>query len=343
VADRLRVGIAGGGKIVASEHVPRLRAIEGVELVAVANQTQQSSERAAAAMSIPRAARHWGELIEDPDIDAILIGTWPYLHAPIAIAALEYGKHVLTEARMATDGDAASAMLDASLDHPELVAMVVPASFSLWADRAIGRVLGDGSIGRLQAARLVWASGRPTDADEHWRWQRRYSGNNIMALGIALESVARWLGHAEWVTGELQIVEPRKPGPTGAPVPSDVPDHVLAIAGFPGEVTLSLEMSTITLAGQGIHAVFYGTDGSLDADFGAEALRLTRNGDGLTETVTIAEGERDEWRAERDFVAAIRGEKAVDLTDFDTGRRYMQFVDAIHESNRSGQRVVIEG
>src|SRR5262245_37794146 len=107
VSDRVRIGIAGGGKIVASEHVPRFRAIDGVELVAVANQTYESSQRAAAAMGISRAMRHWAELIDDADIDAILIGTWPYLHAQIAIAALEAGKHVITEARMATDADAA--------------------------------------------------------------------------------------------------------------------------------------------------------------------------------------------------------------------------------------------
>ena len=85
MAEPLRIGIAGAGKIVASEHAPRFRAIPGVELVAVANQTPESSRRAAAQMGIARTYGHWGELIEDDDIDAILVGTWPYLHAPIAI------------------------------------------------------------------------------------------------------------------------------------------------------------------------------------------------------------------------------------------------------------------
>jgi predicted dehydrogenase len=342
MSDRIRIGIAGGGKIVASEHVPRFRAIDGVEVVAVANQTHESSQRAAAAMGVSRAMRHWAELIDDAEIDAILIGTWPYLHAQIAIAALEAGKHVITEARMATDADAATAMLAASLERPDLVSMVVPASFSVWADRAIGRVLGDGSIGRVRAARVAWESEPPTEAGEHWRWQRRFSGNNIMALGIACESIARWLGFAEWVTAELAIVDPRKPGPSGAMVPSDVPDHVLAIVGYPGDVTLSLEMSTVSLRGEGNHTRFYGTDGVLDADFGAETLTIVRP-DGSREPVTVLPEEHDEWRAESDFVSAIRGRSTIDLTDFDTGRRYMQLVDAIHESNRLGARVAIEG
>ena len=240
----LRIGIAGAGKIVASEHAPRLRAIPGVELVAVANQTPESSRRAAEQLGIARTYGNWSDLVEDDAIDAILVGTWPYLHAPITTEALYAGKHVLTEARMATDAESASTMVDAAQENPRLVAMVVPASFSLWADRAIGRVLGDGTIGQLLAVRVTWDGGSGKDPGEFWRWQRRYSGNNTMALGILYESMARWLGQAEWVTAESQIVTPRKPAPGGQLVPTDVPDHLVAIAGFAGDVTATIEMST---------------------------------------------------------------------------------------------------
>jgi predicted dehydrogenase len=341
VADPLRIGVAGAGKIVAAEHLPRFRAIQDVEIVALANQTKESSRRAAAEFGIPRAYRHWGELIEDDEIDAILIGTWPYLHAPIAMEALYAGKHVLTEARMATDADAAGAMVDAAVERPDLVAIVVPASFSLWADRAIGRLLGDGTIGRLLAVRVTWDGGTGTDPGEFWRWQRRFSGNNVMSLGILYEAMARWLGPAEWVTAETQIVMPRKPAPGRGPVPTDVPDHVVAIAGFGGDVTATIEMSTVTLRGSGIHVWFVGTEGTLDADFGAASLGDRRPCVSAIEPVTIRDEERDEWRAERDFVAAIRGEGTVELTDFETGRRYMQFVDAVAASNREGQRVIL--
>jgi predicted dehydrogenase len=337
----VRIGIAGAGKIVASEHVPRFRAIPGVELVAVANQTPESSRRTAEALGIPRVHGNWRDLLDDDEVDAILIGTWPYLHARIAVEALYAGRHVLTEARMATDADAAAEMAEAARDNPGLVAMVVPASFSLWADRAIGRLLGDGTIGRLLAVRVTWDGGTADDPGDFWRWQRRFSGNNVMALGILYEAMARWLGPAEWVTAETQIVRPRKLGRDGRPVPTDVPDHVVAIAGFAGDVTASIEMSTVTLAGTGIHVRFVGSDGTLAADFGDASLSITRPGATTPEAVTIAAEERDEWRAERDFVAAIRGEQPVELTDFDTGVGYMAFVDAVAESNARGKRVVL--
>lgn len=50
-----------------------------------------------------QATDDWTELIKDPSIDAIVIGTWPNMHKPITIAALNAGKHVLTEARMVSN------------------------------------------------------------------------------------------------------------------------------------------------------------------------------------------------------------------------------------------------
>ena len=47
-----------------------------------------------------QAAASWSEIIEDPEVDAVVIGTWPYLHHTLVLAALAANKHVLTEARL---------------------------------------------------------------------------------------------------------------------------------------------------------------------------------------------------------------------------------------------------
>ena len=339
MAQPLRIGIAGAGRIVRAEHAPRFRAIDGVELAAVANRTLESSKRAAADLGIPRALADWGELVLDEEIDAVMVGAWPHLHAAMTIAALEAGKHVLTEARLAVDSVEAAAIVESALAHPGQVAMVVPGSFSLWADRAIMRVLGDGSIGRLLGVRVVWGAGAD-DPAEHWRWQRRYSGSNTMALGIVYESLARWLGQAEWLSAETRIIQPRKPGPDGRLIPTDIPDHVLAIVGFPGEVLVNVEMSVRSLRGHGNAAHFFGTDGTLEIDFTKQKMEI-RDMAGVARPVEIAPSERDEWRVERDFVAAIRGQQIDEQTDLATAVRYMRFVDAVHESSWSGERVVL--
>ena len=219
MADRIRVGIVGAGRIVRDEHIPRFRAIDGVELVAVSNRTPASTRTAMQAFGIPRGIDDWRALVEDPEIDAVMVGAWPYLHGPVSMAALEAGKHVLTEARMCTDGAVAYEMLRTSLDHPEAVAMVVPASFSLWADATIASQLGAGAIGELRSVRVQWPSG-PGEAADHWRWERRYSGNNIMALGILYEGMARWIGEATAVSSVLRQLEAWKPGRRAASGPT---------------------------------------------------------------------------------------------------------------------------
>src|SRR6185369_6921556 len=138
----------------------------------------------------------WRDLVEDPAVDAVVVATWPYLHAPVTLAALDAGKHVLTQARMAANADEARDMLDASLEHPELVTMVVPAPTSIWGDRTILRLLAENALGDLRTMRLVWGGSVSGGAADPWRRQKRYSGNNIMAVGILYECVSRWLGYA---------------------------------------------------------------------------------------------------------------------------------------------------
>src|SRR6185312_11349288 len=96
---------------------------------------------------IPRTFDRWQDLVADDGIDALLVATWPDQHAPVTVAALDAGKHVLTEARMAATLDDAQTMAAAAARHPELVAMVVPASFSLWADRTLARAVAERAVG----------------------------------------------------------------------------------------------------------------------------------------------------------------------------------------------------
>jgi len=340
MSEPIRIGIVGAGGIVRTEHVPRFRAIDGVALVAVANRTLASSERAAGELGIGRAFDDWGALVADPEIDAILVGAWPYLHGPVSIAALEAGKHVLTEARMAASAADARAMLRASRARPDLVAMVVPASFSLWADATIERLLASGAIGRLRHVRVAWDSSGPDDPAQAWRWQQRYSGENVMALGILYEAMARWLGPATAVTARTWLGQPFRSGPDG-PVEADVPDHVLAIVEFADELTATVEMSARTQPLDSNGATFYGTEGALEVDFAAQRIRRAPRG-GEWAPVEVQDRDRAGWTAELDFIAAIRGERPVRLTDFATGVHYMAFLEAVGRSSAGGRREAVQ-
>src|SRR5204862_968093 len=114
-----------------SRHIPGLRAVPDVEIVAVCNRRPESTAAAAREFGIPRTFERWEDLVADAEIDAVVIGTWPYLHCPITLAALAAGKHVLTEARLSMNAAEAHQMLAAARHAPQLVAQVVPSPYGL--------------------------------------------------------------------------------------------------------------------------------------------------------------------------------------------------------------------
>jgi predicted dehydrogenase len=338
-SDRLRVGIVGLGAVARARHVPGLRAIDGVEIVAVANRTAASSRAVADELGIPRTHRSWRALVADPEIDAVVVAAWPNLHEPVTLTALAAGRHVLVEGRMAGSLRGARRMLAASEARPKLVAMVVPAPFSLFCDVAVRRLLADGAIGDLRRVRATWTMSADPRMAAPFRFERRLSGVNVMALGIVYEGLARWLGEASAVQARARLREPLRPTAQGE-VRADVPDELSVLIDFPNDVTGAIEMATYATAGDRNEVRLFGTKGTLVADLGAERLGLIAPNGAMSEP-EIRPGERGEWRVEAEFVDAIRKGTPVVLNDFRTGVGYMAFTDAVVRAARSGRRVIV--
>src|SRR5256712_7578377 len=150
----IRVGFVGAGANTRKHHIPKLRAQPGVELVAVANRTKESSERVAREFGIPRVYDDWRNLVRAPDVDAVCIGTWPYVHCAITLAALDAGKHVLCEARMAMDAAEARRMLDGARRAPHLITQLVPAPNTLEVDATLQRLVAAGDVGEVLAVEI---------------------------------------------------------------------------------------------------------------------------------------------------------------------------------------------
>ena len=341
MSDIIRIGLVGAGGIARSRHVPGFRAITGVEVAGVEARSPASTRRAADELAIPTAYASWQDLIADPSLDAVVVATWPYLHAPVTIAALEAGRHVLCEGRMAMDAAEARAMLAASLARPDRVAMLVPGPFSFFADRSVQRLLRDGAIGTPRAFRATWAGAVAATGHDQWRRERRFSGNNVMTLGILYESVARWLGQAVEVGAVLENFTPWQAGPDGASIPADIADHAIVTARFPGDVVGTFEVSSYAHFTPPNAVSIHGDEGSLLVDLGAQQVSLARPASSPPVPVEITAAERGAWRVEEAFVTAIRGLEPVTLNDFATAVAYMTFTDAVHASAASGRRITL--
>ena len=344
----IRIGIVGAGANTRDRHIPGFQAIPGVELAAVANRGRASGERVAQQFGIARVYDHWQEVIEDDEIDAVMIGTWPYLHAPVTLAALEAGKHVLTEARMAMNLAEAEQLLAASREHPELVTQIVPAPFTVPVDKAIQRRVLDGYLGELLAVDVRVADLRAggswlnRETPITWRQDRTLSGLNIMTMGIWYECALRWTPGVSSVMARTRTFAPLRRDPdTGEPRAATVPDHVAIIGDMPGGGVFQMTVSSVTGLAPGPELWLHGAEGTLRFVMAGQKLYGGRRGDTQLSEIQVGEDERYSWRVEQEFVGAIRGEEQVTRTSFADGVRYMAFTEAVAESAATGQAVPV--
>ena len=340
----IRVGFVGAGANTRKHHLPKLKAQPGVELVAVANRSKESGDRVAREFGIGRVHDDWQEIVEAPDIDAVCIGTWPYMHSVMSIAALERGKHVLCEARMAMNAGEGRRMLEASRKAPHLIAQLVPAPHTLEVDATIQTLLGEGFVGEVLAIELQASGGRfvEPDAALTWRQDVGLSGHNILNMGIWYEAMMRWLGPAQRVTAMTKVAVPHRKDATGAPHDVRVPDHVDILAQFRGGAVGHLRFSSVTGLAPASEAWIFGSEGTLRLE--ADALRLTggRRGESALREIPVPPRTRIGWRVEEEFVNAIRGREKIARTSFEDGVRYMEFTDAVTRSASTGQTAEVK-
>ena len=350
----IRVALIGAGANTTRRHIPGFQALKGVDVVAVANRSLASGHRVAEAFGIPRACEHWTEIIDDEDIDAVCIGTWPYMHATLTIAALEAGKHVLCEARMAMNAVEAQAMLDVSRCHPGQVAQIVPSPMTLPFDRTIVEMVSEGYIGELIAidARISDGDFPAWDSPMHWREDRGVSGNNVMSMGIWYEAILRWLGPARSVQALGRSVVGHRLDAAGRRRAISVPDHVEIICEMEQGGYLRLGMSNVAGHLPPVEVYICGTEGTLRLrstpaarspvrDPDVMVLEAGRRGEPGLSRVRIPKRKRGGWRVEEEFINAIRGIEPVTHTDFASALAYMEWTDAVTRAMRTGTRVAL--
>ncbi len=335
---RIRVGIVGAGTNTQLRHIPGLQALAGVEIVSVCNRSRASSQKVAQAFGISRVYDDWRELVAADDIDAVVIGTWPYLHCPITLAALAADKHVLCEARMAMNAREAHEMLAAAEAKPHVVVQIVPSPLTLHLDGMIQKMLADGFLGQTLAVELRQGGcfldkARPMS----WRDDKQLSGLNVMMLGIWYEAILRWIGPAAKVSALGQIFVKERRDAEGRLRQINIPDHLDIIAEMECGVQMHMQLSQVTglLQDEGVY--LFGSEGTLR--IAQNKLFAAQRCDGEFHEVTIPPALQRVWRVEEEFVNAIRGREKVQLTTFADGVRYMEFTEAVARSMEQGSVV----
>jgi predicted dehydrogenase len=349
----IRLGFIGAGDIVRTRHLPGFRKIPGVRLVAVCNRSETSSFQTAREWGIERVVHDPMEIIRAPDIDAVIIGTWPYLHQPLSCAALATGKHVFTQARMARNAAEAREMLAAAHRHPRQVAMICASPYALKCNLFVQELLRKHYVGAIRLVRFHSLHSAVADpsAPIHWRQQAELSGFNTLSLGIILERFLQWFGPVTWIQASGSIFTPHRPNANGKRVPVTVNDQLLVTAQLrdhPGQLHL-------TFSGAVRHAPLdrveiYGDRGTLVVELAKDEVFGAKSKEKKLRRLPTPKLLQREWSMEKDFIDAIRAGGRRRLThertrffppDFEEGLRYMILTEAAVRSAKTGRRVRI--
>jgi predicted dehydrogenase len=328
---KLRIGIVGAGGIVKSRHLPALKRHSEVDIVAVSNSSYESGERFCRETT-PEATpmRNWAELLAVPDLDVIWIGAPPYMHSAVTISALEAGKHVFCQARMAMDLAEAKEMLAASKRYPELVTMLCPPPYGMRADLLVKKLLAEDRIGRPHHVRLKSFSGAwlNPDAPAHWRQRIEISGLNVLTLGIYVEVMQRWLGDITGLFARGKTITPVRQGYEVV-----IPDMLNVACVFENGAEGVLEFSGIDAFSHGDRLEIYGDRGTLIYDFATDIVQLGKVGEKDLRVVDLPPDLTTEWRVEDNFLDSVKSKGRIrPHPDFEEGVRYMRVVQAAADS-----------
>lgn len=336
----ISVGVIGAGANTTSKHIPGLQAIEGVDIVAVCNRSRASGERVATEFNIPHVYEDWMALINAPEVDAVVIGTWPYMHCRLTLAALAADKHVMCEARMAMNAAEAHRMRDASRMKPNLVAQIVPSPFTLRVDTTVKRLLAEGYLGDLLAVEVRAGSGfLDKDGPMHWRHDFDLSGYNIMGMGIWYEALLRWVGGATSVAAMGKTFVNTRINSEGLRKAVRIPEHIDIVGDLACGAQLHMQISAVTGLLGGPEAYLFGSEGTLR--FAGNKLYGGQRGDDALAEIEIPAGDVGGWRVEDEFISAIRGQEEITHTSFEDGVKYMEFTEAVTRSMQSGSTIAL--
>lgn len=139
----------------------------GLEVVAIAGHDPDKTRRIAEDLGV-NAFESAEELIDRAEVDLVSIASPPATHCPLAIRAIERGRHVLCEKPTALTAAEAEQMLRTAERHPDRIALIDHELRLLPAWREAKRRIGE--LGAIRYAEVRYASPSRSDPERAWNW-----------------------------------------------------------------------------------------------------------------------------------------------------------------------------
>ncbi|MCF7758039.1 Gfo/Idh/MocA family oxidoreductase [Paenibacillus xylanexedens] len=193
---KIKVAVFGCGAIAERRHIPEYAANENVELVAFADPVVERAEKMAETYG-GKAYSSYEELLANETVDAVSVCTPNYLHAPMAIAAANAGKHVLVEKPMAVSTEEGEQMIEAAKKNG--VYLMVGHNQRLMPPHVKAKeILDSGKLGKVLNFRTSFGHPGPegwsVDGAESWFFRKEEAIMGAMGdLGVHKSDFIRYL------------------------------------------------------------------------------------------------------------------------------------------------------
>ncbi len=299
---KLRFGICGLG-FMGRGHFARLRQQPQAEVVAVCDRDERRrsgdwrdavgnldlGQDARGCVSLAGIAAHGtpAELIADPNVDVVLITLPTALHAEVATAALQAGKHVLCEKPMALRVGACDRMIRAA--QAARRTLMVAQCIRFWPQyETIKRCVDEGRIGAVRFMNLRRLGTPPTYSAGNWLLDGRQSGGALLDLHV------HDVDFAQYLLGIPDAVFAR-----GTRGPSGGFDHVMATWSYPHGAYVAIEGGWVLAAPWtfDMEITVHGERGTLGWALSRGSEVVLRSGD-RAEAIRC---DGDAWRREQEY------------------------------------------
>jgi len=334
----------------------------GGELAAIADVNREAAQASADSWNIPNVFGDTGEFLES-DIDAVSIIVPNKFHAPLAIQALEAGKHVFCEKPPALNAAEVHEMIAAA----EKAGKVLMFNFNNRArpeSQAMMKLIADGTVGTINSAQSQWIRRTGIPGFGGWFTTKELSGGGpVIDLLHMIDLALYFMGYPEPAhvlgrTFDDFITDKAFKGPWGIPDnaegKTDVEAAAHGLVTFKSGQVLSLrnswaemiEREVVSVVFQGSRAGgkverLFGSDGLDETAIDSCELYVQEDGKSVNRSIETEPCE-DMGRiaSAANFVETIEG-TAEPLNTPDEALKLMKIIDALYESASSGAPVTL--
>ncbi len=257
--ERVRVGIIGCG-VIAPTHAESLKRLERADLVWACDLDLDRARGLAERYGIPRTAERAEDLFADPDLDAVVVATDHASHAPLTVAALEHGKHVLCEKPLAAKPEQVEAMREAGRRHPRLHVGAVSQHRFDAVNQCLKSHMDGGAFGTILTASVRLRCLRTPEYYQSGAWRGRWETEGGSVL---INQAIHFLDSLLWIVGGAQAVCARHANLTHQDL-IETEDTLTALLALRGGGLGTIEATSSCHVTWQHHLGLTGTEGSVD-------------------------------------------------------------------------------